>query len=155
MAQKSLKNFAYNNPIATGLGALALFFGGKLIYNKFFNKTNIPLVPPIPPIPPTPQKGQIVYSYSPQQYSDFAQQLFVAMDGGGTNEEMISKILSKMKTFGDVLALIDSYGKRKLGTGFGWDTSPMSLSESFYYEMDDNEIAASVNTPLKKTGYSF
>jgi hypothetical protein len=148
----TVKKLAISNPIVTTVIVAGVSFGAYRLYKSIFNKNRIPIVPPIPPVPEG--KGN-KYSYISQQYADFADALADAMSGAGTDENQIKNILSKMKTRDDVLALIDQYGKRSITSPYGWDTSPMTLSQSFNYEMDANEIEIYVNNPIKKTGYKF
>lgn len=149
----TLSKITKEYPVYTGVAAVLVGFLGYRLINRL-RGSNIPQVPPITPPGATPNPSQ-KYSFGAQQYSDFAKSLFNAMDGGGTSEEKISQIFAKMKTYQDVLALIDSYGTRKLGTGYGWDSSPMTLAESLEYELNDSDMNVYVNTPLKRTGYKF
>ena len=140
------------NPIISTVLIAGVGFGLYRVYKKIVNKPNIPIVPPIPPVPDG--KGNR-YSYISQQYADFADGLADAMSGAGTDEAQIKNIMLKMKTRDDVLALIDQYGKRAISTPYGWDTDPMTLSQSFNYEMDAKAIDLYVNNSIKRTGYKF
>lgn len=151
-AQSTTKQFIVKNPLFSTVVVAGLSFGVWRLYKTIFNKPSIPIVPPIPPVPEG--KGNR-YSYISQQYADFADGLADAMSGAGTDETQIKNIMSKMKTRDDVLALIDQYGKRSIATPYGWDTDPMTLSQTFNYELDANGIEGYVNTPIKKTGYKF
>ena len=51
------------------------------------------------------------------QMIGFANQLFQAMDGYGTNEESIISIFGKVKNEADVLGIIKSYGIKDLSSG--------------------------------------
>jgi hypothetical protein len=157
-----VKSFAVNNPVTTvaivGVTGFVLYRVGK----KFFgSKPNVPIVPPIPPPPPKPQdnptgtKGQTQYTFGAQQYTDFADLLHDAMYPLGTNHNQIQQTLQKLKTYDDVLALIDAYGKRSLREWYGLDSDPYSLSQSFYADMSPEYIQKYVNDPLKRTGYKF
>lgn len=146
------QSFIRRNPITTTVFAAGVSFGLYRLYKKIFNKQNIPIVPPIPPVPDG--KGNR-YSYISQQYADFADGLADAMSGAGTDEKQIKTIMSKMKTRDDILALIDQYGKRSISTPYGFDTDPMTLAQTFNYELSTNDIEGYVNTPIKKTGYKF
>lgn len=150
----SLQTIVKNNPIPVTAGVLVLGFIGYRLIKKVTNKERIPVVPPIPSPSDTPS-GKNKYTYGSQQYSDFAKSLYNAMDGAGTAEDKIAEVFGKLKTYEDVLALIDAYGVRKLSTPYGWDSDAMTLSEALEYEMDASEINMYVNTPLKKTGYKF
>lgn len=157
------KSFFKENPVVTIVGGtLVVFLAYRLIRKVTRGGNVIPVVPPIVPPSPSPvEPEQKKYTYLAQQYADFADKLFTAMDGSiwsasaGTDEKTIANVCKAMKTKADVLALIDAYGKRALTTPYGWDTDAMSLSESFKYEMDDAEIDSVVNANLKQTGYRF
>ena len=165
MAYKSsyTKEFIKQNPVVSIVGGTLIVFLGYRLIRKIARGGNvIPIVPPIIPPSPTPvEPEQKKYTYLAQQYADYADKLFAAMDGSiwtlsaGTDTKSIANVCKAMKTKADVLALIDAYGKRALTTPYGWDTEPMSLSESFSYEMDDAEINSVVNQNLKQTGYRF
>ena len=152
MKGNTTKQFIVSNPIISTVVVAGLGFGAWRLYKKIFNKPNIPIVPPIPPVPEG--KGNR-YSYISQQYADFADSLADAMSGAGTDEAQIKNIMLKMKTRDDVLALIDQYGKRSISTPYGWDTDPMTLSQSFNYELDAKDIDLYVNNSIKRTGYKF
>lgn len=51
-------------------------------------------------------------SYSPSQMSTFADSLYSAMEGFGTDEKIIEDVFGKMKNDLDILLLIDAYGVR-------------------------------------------
>jgi hypothetical protein len=150
--QSTAKNFIVQNPIVSIALLAVASFGGVRLYKTVFNKPRIPIVPPIPPVPDG--KGN-KYSYISQQYADFADGLADAMSGAGTDETAIKIIMSKMKTRDDVLALIDQYGKRSVKTPYGWDSDPMTLAQSFNYELTADELETYVNSAIKKTGYKF
>jgi hypothetical protein len=135
--------------------------GGSLLVLIYFltrNKEIIPIVPPIPPVPPKPNNRQgTQYSYGAQQYLNFAESLFTAMDGVGTNEQSIKRVMEQMKTYDDVLALIQAYGKRKWSKWELWDINPkpLTLAEALTSELSATEINTFVNAPLRKTQYQF
>lgn len=145
--------FFIANPLLTiGATAILSFVGYRVIKNVTRGKNRIPTIPPIPPVPSG--KGNN-YTYISQQYADFADALFDAMSGAGTDEDQIKNIMSKMKTRDDVLALIDHWGKRALRTPYGWMSDPMTLSQAFNDEMYPDVIDAYVNSAIKQTGYKF
>ena len=135
--------------------------GGSLLVLVYFltrNKEIIPIVPPIPPVPPKPNNKQgTQYSYGAQQYLNFAESLFTAMDGVGTDETSIKRVMEQMKTYDDVLALIQAYGKRKWSKWELWDINPkpLTLAEALTSELSSSEINTFVNVPLRKTQYQF
>jgi hypothetical protein len=143
-----------STPIKIAIGASLLV----LVYFLTRKKEFIPIVPPIPPVPPKPGNRQgTQYSYGAQQYLNFAESLFTAMDGVGTNENSIKRVMEQMKTYDDVLALIQAYGKRKWSKWELWDINPkpMTLAEALESELSASEINTFVNIPLKKTQYQF
>lgn len=157
------KDFFKQNPITTIIGGgLILFIGYRMLRKAVKPGPIIPIPPPITPPPPVPSEPtQKQYTYLAQQYSDFADKLFDAMSGSiwtgeaGTDTKTIANVMKQMKTKADVLALIDAYGRRALTTPYGWDTDPLTLSQSFKYEMEDSEIDSVVNANIRTTGYKF
>jgi hypothetical protein len=148
-------SIVYNKyPVATSLvGVVMGYIAFRYIKNKL-NKPDVPQVPPIP-VPGQIPNPQSKYTYGAQQYNDFAKLLHGYMYPWGTDEDGIAKILSKMKTYDDVLALIDAYGTRTLRSEWGWDTDPKNLAQAFDYEMSPDYVETYVNQPLKRTGYKF
>jgi hypothetical protein len=53
-------------------------------------------------------------SYPENQYKLFADQIYTAMEGAGTDEESILSVIYKMKNADDWNMLIKAYGERKL-----------------------------------------
>lgn len=153
-----VKKIVSDYPVTSGIIGLGiLIFGGRAIRKAMQPGPNIPPVPPIPTPSPIPNQ-QSKYTYGAQQYADFADGLFNAMEGTGTYENDVAKILSAMKTYDDVLALNQAYGRREIARFWDWgwtSTSAMTLAQSFKSEMSSSEIARYVNEPLRKTGYQF
>jgi hypothetical protein len=137
--------------------------GGSLLFLIYFltmksKDDNIPDTPDIDDVPNKPKgKTATQYTYGATQYLNFADTLFTAMNGPGTNEESIKRVMSSMKTYDDVLALITAYGKRKWSVWEFWDLNPkpLTLAEALESELDAKEIEKYVNEPLNKTGYKF
>jgi hypothetical protein len=142
------------------LTPLNIAIGGSLLAIIYFftKKDSTPPSPPIPPVPDKPNNRQgTQYTYGAQQYLNFAESLFTAMDGVGTNENSIKRVMDSMKTYDDVLALIKAYGKRKWSKWELWDLNPtpLTLAQALESELDADEINEFVNLPLKKTQYQF
>jgi hypothetical protein len=141
-------------PLNIGIGASII----AIVYFLTRNKEIIPILPPIPPVPPKPDNKQgTKYTYGAQQYLNFAESLYTAMDGVGTNEAGIKRVMDQMKTYDDVLALIQAYGKRKWSKWEIWDLNPkpLTLAEALESELSASEINTFVNNPLRKTQYQF
>lgn len=150
------KDFFKANPVITIAGVTIVGFIAFRIIRKAINKGKIPILPPIPPVPVNPtEPEQKRYTYLAQQYADFADAIQAACDGPGTNEDDIAAVMKRMVTKADVLALIDAWGKRTITTPYGWDSEPMTLSQTFRYELSPDAIDTYVNQPLKRTGYKF
>jgi hypothetical protein len=147
-----LKNAYNKQPITTSVIAVGLAFVGIKAIRKAMNK---PKVPDRPQITPVPSKGQNKYTFGASEYLDKADVLASAFYPWGTDDEPIKAVFSSMRTYDDVLALIDAYGKRPVRTIYGWESSPMTLAQTIYDEMDTPLIEKIVNTPIKKTGYKF
>ena len=144
---------AYNKqPVATAVVGIAVAFLGYRAVKGFINK---PKVPDRPVIPPVPNKGQQKYTFGATEYLDKADVLHQAFYPWGTDDKVIKSVMSQMRTYDDILALIDAYGKRPVRTIFGWDSDPLTLAQTIYDEMKPQLIETAVNTPIKRTGYKF
>jgi hypothetical protein len=147
-----LKNAYNKQPVVTSVVALGVVFLGYRVISKAIAK---PKVPDRPVIPPVPTKGQNKYTFGASEYLDKADVLASAFYPWGTDNTPIKSVFSSLRTYDDVLALIDAYGKRPVRTVFGWDSSPMTLAQTLYDEMSVSLIDELVNVPLKRTGYKF
>jgi hypothetical protein len=151
MASKII-DFAKRNPVVTGVGTLVVGYTTYKVINRLINPAEkIPERPPIPPIPPAERK----YSYTAEQYPEFADALEEAFDGAFTDNKRVKSVMEKMKTKGDVVALISAYGRRVITTPFGFDSDAMTLARTISYEMDTSDIEKYVNIPLSRTGFKF
>lgn len=56
-------------------------------------------------------------TYSNSEYTDMAGQIFKAMDGIGTDTDVILNIAKKMKTKSDWLKLVDTFGIKEVSSG--------------------------------------
>lgn len=84
-------------------------------------------------------------SFSEYQYQQWADSLFIAFNGWGTDEEATYRILNYLKTIDDWLKLIVVYGK---------DQDDMRLPERLIYELNKRE-QDKVNQILSKLGASI
>ena len=78
-------------------------------------------------------------SYSPATYERFANQLFEAFRGVGTDEDQVIRIINELKTYDDWLALVKAFGIRKVPHLFG--DIEGTLSQLLAYELEDSEDA--------------
>lgn len=151
MVTGKISQFAKQNPVVTGVGTLAVAFFAYRLVSKILNREQIPEKPPLPPIPPTERK----YSYPSEQYLEWADALQKAFDGAFTDNDRVKSIMSYMKTKGDVLALINAYGRRVISTPYFIDSDAMTLSQTITDEMSVKDIDKYVNVPLSRTGFKF
>jgi uncharacterized protein YuzB (UPF0349 family) len=68
-------------------------------------------------------------TYQLSYYGIWAKDLFNAMDGVGTNEQVIYDVIKKMQTKDDVLQLITAFGVEEEETLTQWIVSELSSSE--------------------------
>lgn len=73
-----------------------------------------------------PTEEQIHPSYTLTQYKTYADKLFTAMDGAGTDLPAITDVMNAMENDLDVLALIDAFGTRA-GTSWFASSTPDDL----------------------------
>ena len=87
-------------------------------------------------------------SYTEQQYNSMAEQLYNAMYGPGTKNEVVTEVFEKMNNDADVYKLIMVFGKRQ-----GWPGWAVSAED--LYEWIDNDYASDyVNEILSRKGIS-
>ena len=92
-------------------------------------------------------------TYTATQYKIYADNLFDAFVGPGTDETRVRAVFSAMKSDTDVLELIKGYGTRDGGAY--WYSPKMTLVEQVPYDLTDSEIATYVNAPLIANGVSY
>ncbi len=85
-------------------------------------------------------------SYPLSYYPLWADELFKAMDGMGTNEDVVFKIFGKLKTKDDVLQLITAFGVKKEETLTQWLVDDLS---------DDDRNALNRLMSDKNINYQF
>lgn len=79
---------------------------------------------------------------SKADYVKFADQLFTAMNGAGTNYETIRKVFENCRNRADVLSIIDAFGMRQLDV-FGFKQGePKNLIEALTDETANISAAA-------------
>jgi len=94
------------------------------------------------------EKSKQELTYSEQEYQSMAEQLYNAMYGYGTKNEVVKEVFEKMNNDADVYKLIMVFGKRQGWPGWG-------VSEETLYEWIDNDYASDyVNEILSRKGIS-
>jgi hypothetical protein len=151
MNTKKLTQYAKQNPLATGIVGIVAVYATRKIFMSIFRGESIPERQPIPPIPASEKK----YSYSSEQYTEWADALQQAFDGAFTDNDRVAKIMSFQKTKGDVFALVNAYGRRVIATPYFIDSDAMTLAQTLTYEMTTKDIDKYVNIPLSRTGFKF
>lgn len=84
-------------------------------------------------------------SYPNAQYKIFADRLYIAMKGFGTDEQKIYDVFNRMKTYSDVQALVVAFGVRDGETLSEWLNGDLSASEMAHL----NAILASKSINFK------
>lgn len=92
-------------------------------------------------------------TYTATQFKIYADNLFDAFVGPGTDETRVRAVFAAMKSDTDVLELIKAYGTRDGGAY--WYSPKMTLVEQVPYDLTDSEIATYVNAPLIANGVSY
>lgn len=85
-------------------------------------------------------------SFSNTEFQNFAERIYDACDGAGTNSEVIFDILNKLKTKDDWNKLVSAFGIRKIGSGYTilapWQfftNEPVNLMQALTDEFDAEE----------------
>lgn len=101
------------------------------------------------------QAGEVSH-YTESQMKGFADKLFKAMDGQGTDEEQIKAVFKYMQNKADVLELIRAFGVRTYEDGL-FVSYEYNLTEWLNEELSQDELDKFVNDPLRSAGinYSF
>ena len=90
-----------------------------------------------------------VTNYTPTQLNSFADKLFKAMDGVGTDEEQIAAVFNYMQNKADVLELIKAFGVRNYEDRTFSDYN-YNLTEWLNEELSEEDLQEYVNGPLKQ-----
>jgi hypothetical protein len=95
-------------------------------------------------------------SFPLNQYVEMADSLEYAMDGAGTNEDVVLSVFDKVKTISDVLQLIQAFGVRAYSSGWtlGVFTSDYNLTKYIQADLTESDIAK-VNSILLAKGINF
>ena len=97
----------------------------------------------------------IELTFPMSQYTLFADQLFGAMDGTGTDERAIEAVMKQLQSRADWDQLVKTYGVRKL-THFGFiTTSNGTLPTNLRSELTSREMEKYVNVYLRNFGVSI
>jgi hypothetical protein len=133
------KKLIYGGLTVAGIGAAAY-----LLFNK---KTGVL----------SKKESTVVINPVQQDYLTMANNIQDAMDGYGTNEDVIFNELNKLKTKEDWNALVSAYGIREIGSGrlniFQSDFSG-GLIQSLKSELSSKDIIKA-NQILNKLGVSI
>lgn len=91
-------------------------------------------------------------TYSDYEYTTFADQLFVALDGYATeSEEDFEQVFNKMKNRSDVLKLVQAFGSRDVSPIYGAADLPTQIARYF----DAKEKDMYINAPLRRNGVKY
>ena len=99
------------------------------------------------------QSGEVTH-YTKTQLSGFADKLFTAMDGQGTDEDQIKEVFGYMQNKADVLELIKAFGIRDYEDEL-FVVQQYNLSQWLNTELSASELNEYVNDPLKAKGIDY
>jgi hypothetical protein len=93
---------------------------------------------------------------SDSQAVGFANRIFVAMDGNGTDENAILDVFTNVKNDADVLAIIKAFGTKKLTNSLLWSEVVYQggLAGAIQDELDAGDINK-LNMSLEKKGIKY
>jgi hypothetical protein len=92
-------------------------------------------------------------TFSLAEYNLFANQLFNAMEGAGTDEDTIIRIIKQLQTLDDWKQLVKAYGTREL-TSFWITTNTGTLQSALQSELSAKYIQQ-INSHLATFGASI
>ena len=95
-------------------------------------------------------------SYQKSQYASYANSLWEAMDGYGTDSDLIMRIIANMKNDADFLALSSAYGIRTVSSGAGNPEPDLkgTLSAALASELSNSKIK-DINASMAKKGITY
>lgn len=95
-------------------------------------------------------------NYSSSQFAGWSDSLQEAMEGVGTDEEVILNVFKYMKNKADVLALIKAFGIRDYTDDkfIIWNVKPFNLNQWLANELSVSNLA-DLNSLLKKEGINY
>jgi len=120
---------------------LGFFLFKKLFKNDETGKSNKEII-----------KSEL--SFADADYERFANSLYQAMNGSGTNETTIYEVLGNLKNKSDFYQLVKSFDVRTNDGMFSKNIEG-TLAEWFNYELDDTELKKVKEIILTKTGVTF
>jgi len=101
------------------------------------------------------QQGGQIPTYSESQFNGWADSLYTAMDGFGTDEDTIKSVFHYMQNKADVLKLIKSFGIRKrVYNAFVVAGDDLNLNQWLTEEVT-TETLAEINNELKTKNINY
>ncbi len=95
-------------------------------------------------------------TYSESQYSSYANTLWSAMNGYGTDEDIIMRVFANLKNDADFVSLSAAYGTRTISSGLG-NPEPNyrgTLSCALASELSNSKIK-DINKSMSKKGIKY
>ena len=122
---KNIQESIFAKPLTWAIIAgVAIYFGSKLFKNLSKKGSLIQTKEDILILQQTQKQ-----SYLDSQYTAYADVLFTAMDGFGTDEDAIFRVFTAMKNDLDIAKLINAYGLRKDESLAEWLQGDLSSSD--------------------------
>jgi hypothetical protein len=92
-------------------------------------------------------------SYTESKYKGWAEQLYKAMDGPGTNTDVVLKIMSYQKNDADIMQLEKAFGLRRSSYAVAWLTDPTDLKDWLRSDLSET-LMKQLNQQLSRQGIS-
>lgn len=103
------------------------------------------------------QQAGEVPNYTQTQFDGWADSLYKAMEGWGTDPEAIGNVFNYMRNKADVLKLIKTFGVREYQDDGIWgiNTKQMNLNEWLTTELSASDLNDYVNSKLKTQSINY
>ena len=92
-------------------------------------------------------------TFQDSHYLAMADQLFIAMEGAGTDPDSILEVLSSLETPSDWFLLVKEFGTKENTTL--WWSERQNLIEFFGSELSNSDLNEYVKQPLREIGVNY
>jgi hypothetical protein len=93
-------------------------------------------------------------TYPKSQYDSYANSVHQAMNGSGTDEDLIKRVFANLKNNADFLALTSAYGTRTVDGGTFAADYKGTLSGSLASELSNDDIR-DINASMQRKGITY
>jgi len=93
-------------------------------------------------------------TYPKSQYDSYANSIHEAMNGSGTDENLIKRVFANLKNNADFLSLTSAYGTRTVDGGTFAPDYKGTLSGSLSHELSNDDIR-DINVSMQRKGITY